>query len=310
MFINYIDRKNQIVPYSHLTAPNLSKIFNGIKLVLAFDQSSTCTGLTIGDVNGKEFLFMSFERDKKTELDYMEYKNTFKEAFNRIFKGCTIDTLLHEETHSEGYVTVDKVLNTIRTMFIEIKNEYNYNYEIISVAQQTWKSVFLLKGYKQPTKENVAYAARTYIPNLNVVQDIYDSLGIFYFYKKEIMPSKLGLMYKPHKGTKVDKRHGISMRVIQCDSKEDITFTSMEKTRISKYGIKEFLYDDGRWIEDNARMLTSHSNKVWIAKIDNTNKGKYVNAIWCNFDIVPEDNKVLYCIVYRLNKTTNASLDK
>lgn len=309
MHINYVDKKSQIAAYSHLSAPNLSNAFKNFKLVLAFDQSSTCTGLTVGDIKGRELLFMSFERDKKIE-DYMLYKNTFKEAFNRIFKGCSIDTVLHEDTHSEGFVNTDKVLNTIRTMFNEIKNEYRYAYDIISVPQQTWKSCFLLKGYKQPTKENVAYAANIRIPTLRAVQDIYDSIGIFYFYKTEIMPSKIGSIYKPHKGTKIERRHNLSIRVIQCNSKEDIIYTDKEKSRLSKYGVKEFLYNNNIWIEENARMLTSHSNKVWIAEIDNTNKGKFVNAVWCNYDIIPENNMKLYCIVYRENKLNNAPLDK
>ena len=310
MHVNYIDRKGHTIVYSMDNAPNLATAFSKFELVLAFDQSSTCTGLTIGDIKGNELLFMAFEREKAQEKDYMEYKGSFKTIFNKVFKGCDINTLLYEETHSEGYVEVDKVLSTMRTVFTEIKQEYGYKYDAIAVPQQTWKSCFLLKGHKQQTKENVEYAARHYMPTLYAVQDVYDSLGIYFYYKTEIMPSKLGLIFKPYKGMKIEKRHNLTIRVLQCNSKNEIQFTEQEKKKIHKYGLKEFLYSNDKWIEENARMLTSHSNKVWVAEIDNTNKGMYVNAIWCNYDIIPKDDMKLFCIVSRDKKLDKAMLDK
>lgn len=310
MIIDIVNKNSIGYAYDHATVPNLKKSLKDTKLVLAFDQSTTCTGLTIGTVDGIELLFGSFTRDNKVEKDFMDYKNTFKEALYSMFSGCNIDTILHEDTFSEGYTNTDKVLSTMKTAFREFKYQYNLTCDIIEVKQQIWKTCFLLDGFKQQTKENVAIAANHYMPNLFAVQDIYDSLGIFHYYKTQILPSKNSPVFIPYKGMKIDKRHGLSIRVVQTNNIHELSLNQKEKVQASKYGINRFQYNDKKWIEENCRMLTSHSNKVWVAEIDNTNRGMYVNAIWCNYDIIPEDDAKLYCIAYRLNKTSNATLDK
>ncbi|WP_275372825.1 hypothetical protein [Clostridium tertium] len=310
MYIDLINKNSNRRTFTDINVLNLKSIVKDTELVLAFDQASRCTGATIGDNKGNELFFMTFVRDDKVEKDYMEYKEKFKEVFMKIFEDCKIDTILHEDTHTEGFVHTDKVLDAMRTTFSEIKYEYKLSYDIFPVKQQTWKSCFLIDGYKQQTKENVATVARMRLPYLDAVQDVYDSYGIYYYYKTQILPSKQSPIFKPYKGMKIDKRHHLNIRVVQLDNIHELKLTDVEYRRSQKYGLNMFLYDNSKWIEENCRMLTSHSNKLWIAELDNTNSGMYANAIWCNYDIIPIDKKKLFCIAYRTNKLSNATLDK
>ena len=308
-----IEVKNkQSIESQYFTEENILNIHQYVKdapIVLAFDQSSTASGCTIALKNGQELLFMCFYREG-TDGDYVDYKNLLKVALIRLLTGCNIFMILHEDTYSEGFIHVDEVLSAIKTLFKELKYEMNWTCDIIPVPQQTWKSCFLLEGNKQQTKENVAIAVAHYYPNLYAVQDIYDSVGIMHYYKTQILPSISSPIFKPYKGMKIEKTHNLSIRVQQVWGRHNLTFTEDEVKHMKKNGCAFFMYDNTKWIEDNCRYLTSSSNKVWIAEVDNTNRGNFVNAVWCNYDIIPEDGMKLYVICYRINKLKNAKLDK
>lgn len=310
MHIQILNKFSRGNAYTDQTIQSLKPVLKEMELVLAFDQASKISGLTLGTKDGVELLFMSFIRDEDKESDYIDYKNVLKTTLATMFKECNIKTVLHEDTFSQGYTKSDDVLSSMKTMFRELKYEYDMTFDVIQVRQQTWKSCFLLDGYKQPTKTNVEIAANHYFPNLHCVQDIYDSVGIFHYYKTEILPSQNSPIFKPYKGMKIEKRHKLTIKVFQVNHISEISLTSTELTKKAKYGVAVFQYNNDKWIEENCRQLTSQSNKIWVAEIDNTNRGMYVNAIWCNFDIVPEDDMKLYCIAYRDNKLKGAMLDK
>jgi hypothetical protein len=161
----------------------------------------------------------------------------------------------------------------------------------------SWCSNFLLAGSKEQTDDNIELAVRARFPRFYSYIDVYDSIGIYFYYIQRVQVLDRPNVMKVHKGLKVEHAHKIAQRVIQLPYGEPLIPTEQEATRIQKYGCREFIYNEDMLLDRNCRALTTQYNCVWWGEIP---EHKYIHSIWWRYNVKPDPTKGIYVVTYRL----------
>jgi hypothetical protein len=243
--------------------------------VMAFDQSTTCTGITFGDNKGNIYGFARLVKEDRNENGSLFITN-FREWLGE-FVDMDLNYLIYEHTFSKQYFRTDVILSQLRGVFTDLKTVKKWNFPVQSVMQQEWKANLMKQkiGDRTLSKENAHYVILNYLyPNLPAYEefdDVYDSIGIYNYYKDVYMNMDLK---KPVKvTTKLKLKEVVYKQEIFCSESPD-RFSKIAKYRETRY----FEFNPRMTLQEQLERLVSNSNELWVCKLPLDNN-PYIDTI-------------------------------
>ena len=240
--------------------------------VLAFDQSTKRTGITVGNSRGEILGFVKLTRESSDETGQTFISN-FERWLPKFISGCSIDMLLYEGTYSKQYFRTDLILSQLRGSFQRLKDQYGWKFPIEMVMQQTWKKNIIdyKRGEHSQTKENAHYVLLNmlcpWLPNdEDAYEDIYDSLCIFFYYTKKIKDFNIQTPINVNANW---KNCTADFKLI-CQLGKEPNLLPYDKIVLNR-GIRYFNYNLGLSPYENISKLVNKSNDFWIATVDQEN---------------------------------------
>lgn len=280
-------------------SPTISQL-NVPNAVLAFDQSTSCTGITVGNNKGHIYGYMRLIKENSKENGEIYIAN-FREWLLRFIDiDIDIEMLLYEYTFSKQYFNTDVILSQLRGIFKELHKSCQWKFPMESVYQQDWKSCVLsLKdGNRRLSKDNAQDAIMTYLtPNLPYTEeysDVYDSIGIYYYYTRHFMNQDLSTPIEVTKRLKIQDTIDYVLDYI-VDSKLDLSkYDRILKNR----GVRYFLFSNDMSPTEHIKRLVSNSNELWVCDVPLINN-KYIDIILKGCGKLPGPDERVFLIGYR-----------
>lgn len=181
----------------NLTQPFTLEKYKDLELIFAFDQSSTCTALTIGTRDMKIVEFITFERQKKTE-ETGSYMVKVERWVEILLSKANVLCYSLEDPILSGYVKSDKVVKQVygvlKGIFFKAKcldKEGNTvqvydNADYMEINNKEWKAMIVpidyFRTYEDPKIAVQKFVCNKIIPGLRrMPQDITDALCMYLF---------------------------------------------------------------------------------------------------------------------------------
>lgn len=286
--------------YPQNNAPHLSQL-KVENVVLAFDQSTTCTAITVGDNKGNIHGYLRLIRESKDEKgrEFIANYHLWLEEFIDVKPNY----IIYEYTFSKGYFNTDVILSQLRGTFPTLKKNLNWDFPVEYVMQQEWKSnlMKLKPGDRSFNKENVQHCVTTYVvPNIiddDRFEDVYDSIGIYYYYVCTKMNKTLETPVIVTK--KIKMKDSVDYNYTYCIGKEPElgTFSRIALNR----GIRYFEYTRTMSPREHIARLATNSNELWICNVPITDN-PFIDEILPQCTRLPNPDEFVYLMGYRVNK--------
>ncbi len=279
----------------------------GVKdAVIAFDQSTaskTATGVVVGDSKGAIYGYLRLTRSNSKE-NGREYIADLKNWLERFIDTEDTHALLHEDVFSKGYYRTDALLNSLKQSFYSAKRDKDWKFPIYEVKQQLWKSTLFdtLNVSRAPTKENVQYHISKLLPNIPIIteyEDVYDALGIYYYFLQRLRKRDEGEEQRiiPVTTSLPNTTTAYSSRIfIAKEFKVPGIYARIAKNR----GIRQFKFNTSMNVAENIGRLVSNSNEFWWAEVPSNTA--YINAILWELGKVPTDEEHIFVVGVRDTK--------
>lgn len=297
--ILYDRRLNAINWWHHSEAPTLKEL--KVKgAVVAFDQSTKSSGVTVGDSEGRIHGYLRLTRSNSKEKS-AQYIIDFEDWMLRFFEGSDTEMVLHEDVFSMGFYRTDQILNRLLGTFETARLRGRWSWKVSMIKQQDWKPEIIRNksGSKSLTKENVQEAVEVLMPHLPIrddLEDIYDSIGIYYFYTKRYMSRDLSVPYEVTTTISAKPRCNFEY-YISCGEKPKMSEAGrLVETR----GVRKFVFNASMSPRENVHRLASNSNDVWVGEVPET-CSYIVPALW-ELGRLPEPGEKIWLIGFRKNK--------
>lgn len=171
-------------------------------VLFVFDQSSTCTGLTIGNKQGQAYEFITFERDvyrKETTAQYLDKLKVWVRALLQEVNCICFST---EKVILTKYYESDKVVKEVRGVLMNVyQSSHCKNVEgnktllanqarLIEINNKEWKSLIVPREAKklhEKEKTAIHMFVCKFLPFLsNMKQDIADAVCMYLFLVKTV----------------------------------------------------------------------------------------------------------------------------
>lgn len=284
--------------YKQSESPKLSQL-KVANPVIAFDQSTTCTGITVGDSKGNIHGFIRLTKEDSHENGTIFIAN-FQVWLQR-FIDIEPDFLLYENTFSKQYYRTDVILSQLRGVFTTLKSQNNWQFPMEIVNQQDWKSnlMRLKSGNRSLTKDNahdvildILYPNLKYSDNYS---DVYDSIGIYYYYKCHFMNRDLSEPVDISKSLKIKEGIDIEYSFIIGKEPELSRYSRIASNR----GIRYFNYNRKMTPREHIQRLASNSNELWICHVP-YNNNPFIDVIMSQCPRLPMKDENIYLVGYRV----------
>lgn len=272
-------------------------------VVLAFDQSTTSTGVTLGNPDGSIIGFLRLIRENSSECG-QNFISNFERWLTNFVGGSRIHMLLYEHTHSQGYFRTDVILSQLRGSFTRLKDRLGWEFPMEMVEQQVWKKNIIdlkLGGNHSLTKENahdiLLNKLCPWLPDDEYhFEDIYDSLCIFYYYLSVLRDFKLE--------TPIDVKN--TLKVKPCDYKifyqlgKQVNLQPFERI-VNNRGVRYFNYNYTLTPKEHIARLASHSNDLWVGQMTQINN-PFIDDLLSKVSGFPEKDDYFFVLGYRATK--------
>lgn len=276
-------------------------------LRIAFDQSSSQTGIAVKKNNG-EFVCL-IDIINSSYINYNLYKAMLGLKIEQIFNSSTVEMCIVEKMWG-GNKTAYEMLSELGSFISGFKYilEGWRNAEVSEILPNVWRSAYLKDPkYKgQFTKDKVKVAALkegiARYPQLhnygmfykegNHVNDSFDALGILEGYEEKTFSAD-GSMRKVA-NTMSPTNHAYSYKAFICedltDLKETIISECPERTAI------EYEYNDAFPFHENIRRATSVTNKIVYMRVDSS--VTKIQLMW-RYGVTMEKDDLVYIVGWR-----------
>lgn len=288
---------------------------SGIKYRMAIDQSTTCTGIAIQDVNKDITILFDFKRDS---TDKEGFYRDLKFFIKKIIHGVDLQYFVYEKpiyTPNQRYTS--RMLIELSGRVMEWKDEFEElqgDTVVDCVFPQTWQSLVVdhSKGKnRMRKKECIADDLCDLFPEFRGYLDMhyskdldaFDALGILtgyekYAYTEDGVPQICGTIEKRHTSlvcyTYVDARAATSL--------DNLTYYMGDAVKIFKPKFKMFNLKKNK--TENIRMASSNDPCI-VTLLPH----KYLNELRWKFDIQEKEGYVLVAFILNTSKFPSSSLN-
>lgn len=301
MIAIFYDRNlNFLSRYPQEECPTLSSMGIG-DVVLAFDQSTACTGITVGNSKGFIYGYIRLIKEDAKENGGI-YISNFQTWLMK-FIDLDLTYLVYEHTFSKQYIKTDVILSQLRGTFKTAYTTMNWKFPMTSVMQQEWKSCIISKkgGDHNLTKENVQHVIFAYLlPNIKRKEeyaDVYDSIGIYYYYTQHLKKADTTKPVEVTKKLKIDEKAGFSYSIYLGATPMLDSFTRICNSR----GVRQFIYNTDMAPREQISRLISNSSEVWYSEIP-FDGNKFIDEVLLQCGRLPSPEENIYMLGYRTKK--------
>lgn len=285
-------------PQDH--SPKLSEL-KVRNVVPCFDQSTKCTGITFGDSKGNIHGYARLIKENRNENGRIFIANYHR--WLEHFIDVSPDYLMYEHTFSKGYFNTDVILSQLRGTFPTLKKNLGWDFPIDSVMQQEWKAnlIQLKPGDHSLTKENVQQCVADYIvPGIiedDDYEDVYDSIGIYHYYRCNIMNRSTDTPLDVSKKLKI--KDTTDYVIDYCVGAEPDLY---KYSRVSQNrGIRYFNYTRNMSPREHIARLASNSNDFWICHVPLVDN-PFIDQILPSCGRLPTKDEKVFLMGYRVKK--------
>ena len=195
------DNKCAYFSTNHITASNavntaIKRINNGKSTYdISIDQSTTCTGICITDVDNTFYALIDFQR---LNTDKELYKVQLKKLFNNLVKDLKINLLVLEKPLNLAGSRATPILKKLHTFIKSWKTDIPelYDVEVVSIPPQQWKVKVMDKSKGTGRTGNKSAISEDICDKVPVLKeyrrkcpakdyDSFDALGILLGYKAQ-----------------------------------------------------------------------------------------------------------------------------
>lgn len=202
------------------------------ELIFTFDQSSTCTGLTIGNMKGQVRELITFERENRKGEETGQYLSKMEMWVKVLLSNLNVKCYSIEDVILTNYARSDKVVKQVRGVLVNLFHTAScinkdgestllaVNSEIEEINNKEWKSSIIPKDYFDYYKDDklaVANYIGKHIPITGRMrQDITDSISMYLF----LIKTKYGSQKLKATKSSINTAHNL---VVLAFPYEDVT---------------------------------------------------------------------------------------